>query len=294
MKYRLVILCLIFSIISCCFFIGCDEEATTTNGSTQVIVNNNINSVNHRGYCSIAPENTLSAYRLSKEKGFTAVECDVSFTKDGVPVLLHDATIDRTCASGQTGNIADLTYAEVSTYDFSYDKPAYAGEKIPTLDEFLALCRNIGLHPYIELKSYETTAEQAKQVVDKVIRNGMKGKVSYISFSSTLLASVVEKDPTARVGYLVNGFGSAQIAVVESLKTANNQVFLDCNYGYMTTTTNLDDNLESTILRCIEYDVALEVWTINDKEAIKNMDPYISGVTSDTVVAGNVLYDASK
>ncbi len=273
---------------------GCDKEETNSNNTTQVMVNTNINSVNHRGYCSVAPENTLSAYRLSKEKGFTAVECDVSFTKDGVPVLLHDSTIDRTCASGQTGNITDLTYAEVSTYDFSYDKPTYAGEKIPTLDEFLVLCRNIGLHPYIELKSYGTTVDQAQQIVDKVIRNGMKGKVSYISFNPNLLVAIVEKDPTARVGYLVNGFGSAQITIVQRLQTGKNQVFLDCNYGYLVTTTNTDDNLEATILRCIEYDVALEVWTVNDAETVKNMDPYISGVTSDTVVAGNVLYNASK
>ncbi|MBQ0070817.1 MAG: hypothetical protein KBS81_03020, partial [Spirochaetales bacterium] len=52
-------------------------------------------SINHRGYNTVAPENTLSAFRLSKEKGFTQVETDVAFTLDGVPVLLHDSTIDR-------------------------------------------------------------------------------------------------------------------------------------------------------------------------------------------------------
>ena len=57
--------------------------------------NPNIKSINHRGYID-GPENTLSAYKLSAKNGFKYVECDVSFTKDNVGVLLHDNTIDRT------------------------------------------------------------------------------------------------------------------------------------------------------------------------------------------------------
>ena len=78
--------------------------------------NSGVLSVNHRGYSAIAPENTLPAYRLSKEKGFRYVETDVSFTSDGVPVLLHDASIDRT--SDGTGKIAEMTFEQVRQYDF--------------------------------------------------------------------------------------------------------------------------------------------------------------------------------
>ena len=63
-----------------------------------------VKGINHRGYATVAPENTLPAYQLSAKKGFRYVETDVLFTSDNVPVLLHDITIDRT--SNGTGNSA--------------------------------------------------------------------------------------------------------------------------------------------------------------------------------------------
>ena len=98
-----------------------------------------IKAVAHRGYSTEAPENTLPAFRLAKENGFDYVECDVVFTSDNVPVLLHDSSIDRT--SNGEGKISSLTYEEVSQYDFgSWFSEEYAGVKIPTFDEFLKLC----------------------------------------------------------------------------------------------------------------------------------------------------------
>jgi glycerophosphoryl diester phosphodiesterase len=149
----------------------------------------NVLSVNHRGYSAEAPENTLPAYILSKKKGFNYVETDVCFTSDGIPVLLHDATIDRT--SNGTGNINSMTYEQVRAYDFgSWKSSTYAGTKIPSLAEFLYLCKSIMLHPYIELKSSGAyTQAQIQQIVDMVHSYGLKGKVSYISFSSDRLYS---------------------------------------------------------------------------------------------------------
>lgn len=57
---------------------------------------NNKRLVSHRGYNAIAPENTMSAFQKSYEYGYKYVETDVTFTADGVPVLLHDDSIDRT------------------------------------------------------------------------------------------------------------------------------------------------------------------------------------------------------
>ena len=62
------------------------------------------------------PENTLSGICLSKKRGLKVVEVDVEYTKDGVPVLLHDRTVDRT--SNGTGHIRDLTLAQVRDLDF--------------------------------------------------------------------------------------------------------------------------------------------------------------------------------
>lgn len=94
-----------------------------------------------------------------------------SFTSDGVPVCLHDSSIDRT--SNGTRNIKDLTFNSVRGFDFgSWKSDKYTGEKIPSFEEFILLCKNIGLHPYIELKSSDNYSEQQiKNLVDIVKKN---------------------------------------------------------------------------------------------------------------------------
>ena len=64
------------------------------------------------------PENTLAGIRRSKEDGASGVEVDLTFTRDGIPVLLHDATVDRT--SNGSGVLSNLTFEEVRELDFGY------------------------------------------------------------------------------------------------------------------------------------------------------------------------------
>lgn len=238
-----------------------------------------VRGINHRGYYT-APENTLPAYILSKQQGFNFVEADVSFTSDGVAVLLHDSTIDRT--SDGTGSISAMTYEEASQYDFgSWMSPTYAGTKIPTFEEFILLCRNLGLHPYIELKSNGAYTEaQIRSLVDVVEAHGMKGKVTYISFDAAYLQYVKVYDTEARLGYLVSSVTSGTITTAKALRTGANEVFLD--------SSDYDDE---AVQLCIEADIPLEIWTVNSAATIESMNPYISGVASDTLIAGRVLLE---
>lgn len=241
---------------------------------------NTVKAINHRGYNTEAPENTLSAFRLSKKNGFKYVECDVSFTSDGYAVLLHDSTIDRT--SNGTGSIADLTFEAVRALDFgSWFSDDYAGEQIPTFEEFIALCKHLGLHPYIELK--EGTEAQIKGLVEVVKRYGMKGKVTWISFSSVYLAYIKAVDPKARLGFIVGEVNAATINTIKkTLQTGHNEVFADCACGNVT---------EDAVALCADADIPLEVWTLNIESALFALDPYVSGVTSDNLIAGSVFYD---
>lgn len=240
-----------------------------------------IKSINHRGYNSIAPENTLPAYKLSKLYGFEHAETDIEFTSDGVAVLLHDSTIDRT--SNGTGNIANMTYSQVSQYDFgSWKSATYAGTKIPTFTEFIALCKNIGLKPYIELKV--GTQAQIEGLVDTVKSYGMLNKVTWISFQSTLLSYVIGKEETARVGFL-NAYGTdisdADIASAQALVTGSNEVFINVQ---MTALTN------TGVSKAVSAKIPVEVYD-GTKTNIKTMNPYITGVTSDVVVTDICLYE---
>lgn len=241
-------------------------------------------SCNHRGYSTVAPENTLPAYKLSKKMGFTYVETDVSFTSDGVPMLLHDATIDRT--SNGSGTLSEMTYDQVRQYDFgSWKSSAYAGTVIPTLEEFLALCKSIILHPYIELKDNGGYTEaQIQQVVDMVNAYGLRGKVSYISFSSTYLGYVKNYDAEATLGFIKSSPAASDITTCQNLSTESNLVFYAPKY------TNLTDAFVETLASA---KIPCRVWTVNTANAILTLNPYVTGITSDSLIAGKILYDAN-
>ena len=235
-----------------------------------------VSSVAHRGYSAEAPENTLPAYKLAKKKGFDYAECDVSFTSDGVAVLLHDSTIERT--SNGSGSIHNMTLDFVKKLDFGgWFSDAYIGTTIPTFEEFLALCRAIGLRPYVELKA--GTVEQICGLVDTVIRYGMIDATTWISANADYLSCVKDKDNSARLGYVVNWVTEEVIMSTQNLRTERNKVFINCSaYGA---------NAAADI--CAVSRIPLEVWTVNDADDIIALDPYISGVTSDSLVASDVL-----
>jgi glycerophosphoryl diester phosphodiesterase len=86
----------------------------------------------HRGAGKLAPENTLAAFRLGAAHGYRGFECDVKLSADGVPFLLHDATLDRTTSG--SGTAGDRPWAELSQLDAGrWHSPAFAGEPPPSL-----------------------------------------------------------------------------------------------------------------------------------------------------------------
>ena len=237
----------------------------------------NVRSIAHRGVSELAPENTLPAFLLAKELGFSCVETDIRFTADGVPVCLHDDSIDRT--SNGTGAIGKMALDEVKQLDFGvWMDSRFEGTSIPTFEEVLLLCKNIGLHPYIELK--EGTSDQIRRLVDLVNRYGMKGKVSWISFDSSLLSAVRWYDDEARLGLLISEFSPAAVNEIAWLRSAKNEVFLDSSvYNSW------------VIEECRKAGLPLEIWTINKESQLADMDPYITGVTSNGLRYGQYLFN---
>lgn len=97
-----------------------------------------IMKIAHRGSIHLAPENTIPAYEKAIELGFDYVEVDVNYTKDGVPVIMHDDKVDRT--TDGTGRVSDFTLEEIKKLDAGswFGKDAkFKGAKVPTLEETL-------------------------------------------------------------------------------------------------------------------------------------------------------------
>jgi glycerophosphoryl diester phosphodiesterase len=102
--------------------------------------------IGHRGGSALAPENTLACYEKAIALGADYVEIDVRVTRDGRFVLMHDGKVDRT--TNGKGAVAELGYAAIRGLDAgSWFAPQYAGQRVPTLAEALALCRGrIGIY----------------------------------------------------------------------------------------------------------------------------------------------------
>ncbi|XP_012271637.1 glycerophosphodiester phosphodiesterase 1 [Orussus abietinus] len=110
--------------------------------------------VAHRGGGYDYPENSLSAFRNCKEKGCTAVELDISLTKDNVPIVFHDATIER--LAGREGTVRDMTWEEIKEIDIAYTHPLRdkfgSSERILLLDDAIGICLQNGQHIIMDLK----------------------------------------------------------------------------------------------------------------------------------------------
>ncbi|MBA4255766.1 MAG: glycerophosphodiester phosphodiesterase [Polaromonas sp.] len=107
--------------------------------------------VAHRGAGRLAPENTLAAFRLGASHGYRMFECDVKLSADGVPFLLHDATLDRT--TNGLGTAGEQPWSALGQLDAGgWHSSAFAGEPLPTLEAVAHYCQANGHSLNIEIK----------------------------------------------------------------------------------------------------------------------------------------------
>lgn len=242
--------------------------------------------VNHRGYSSEAPENTMPAYALSVRKGYRYVETDVQFTKDNVPVLIHDTTIDRT--SNGTGNVADLTYGQLQNYDFSYKSNSserwagYEGTKIATFEEFISFCSRNHLHPYIEMK-IPMTESQVRTLFELTKQYNMQDNVTWISFYVNDLLHLRDYDNAAPLCLLVNKVDSNAIKNAQLLKNGKDTITIGANSRSLTAAQR------ATILR---NNIHWCVWTIDSLSPVMQYaNSSAEAVTTDNITPSEVYPD---
>ncbi len=159
----------------------------------------------HRGASGYAPENTLASFRLAREMGASWIEFDVQLSRDGVPIILHDDTLERTTNLGQPLRPTTLTLAELKKLDAgSWFGSDFAGESLPTLDEVLTeFGSQLGLN--IEIKSrpgFEADNGLERQIADLVRRHNLAESVLISSFDPLRLTALHAYDPGLSLGAL--------------------------------------------------------------------------------------------
>lgn len=153
----------------------------------------------HRGGTEWGPESTLATFRHAIEVGSDAIELDVRFTRDGVPVVIHDDTLDRTtnCSGYVTGGtLRQLKKCDAGSWYRPNPRP---GERVPTLGEALAVIRKSSAEIYLHVKLAD--GAQARRLVYAVRDADMdRDRTTYVSDWHPVLANL-RAAGAQRLGY---------------------------------------------------------------------------------------------
>jgi len=161
--------------------------------------------IGHRGYPNVAPENTMASFEKAVEAGVDMIEFDVALSKDGIPVILHDSTLNRT--TNGKGRVKAKTLRELKELDAgSWFSPPFSGEEIPTLSEVLNWARGkVSLN--IEIKSEASEYRQKYGVEEKVIELVKDFQMTEFcvvsSFSKQVVRRIKKIDPSQSAAFLV-------------------------------------------------------------------------------------------
>ena len=158
--------------------------------------------VGHRGAMGSRPENTLAAFEHAAKLGAEWIELDVHLAKDGVPVVIHDFSLERT-TSGK-GKVASRTSKDLAALDAgTWFDPKFAKEHVPTLDEALAWAKARNVRVQIELKGDPVVAKGLPEaVVASLGRTGTTKDVLVISFDHAAVKLVKKLAKAIRTGVL--------------------------------------------------------------------------------------------
>ncbi|WFB10113.1 glycerophosphodiester phosphodiesterase [Streptomyces sp. LX-29] len=172
-------------------------------------------AVAHRGASAYAPENTLAAVDEAAERGIRWVENDVQRTKDGELIIMHDTTLSRTTDVEQVfpgrapWKVSEFTAEEIEQLDAgSWFGPEFAGEPVPTLEDYMETVEDNGQSLLMELKAPELYPGVERQTLRLLRREGwldrshIKRRLIIQSFSAGSVRTVHELRPEVRTGFL--------------------------------------------------------------------------------------------
>lgn len=265
-------LLVIFNISTVYQIVGADRSPIELLNRSSVIA--------HRGASTYIPENTLLAMEAAMSQGADAVEIDVRMSKDGIPFLFHDTTVNRTTNLTTGKFIEDLTFEEIRQLDAgSWFHPNFAGLQIPSLVEVLELVYG-KVDLYLEIKGRNPGIEE--RVMDLLIDYDMIDSTTLMSFSRDQLRRVKELEPIIQTMLLVPVFfGSLNDVLALDYIDSYGLRFdmMKANPEYITMIHNKGKRVYG--------------WTINRRADIKQAVAYdVDGIiTDDPLLALELVYE---
>jgi glycerophosphoryl diester phosphodiesterase len=230
--------------------------------------------VGHRGWSAVYPENTLLAAKMAVQAGADGTEFDVYATRDGVVVLMHDKTLERT--TDGSGEVVSKTLAELRQLDAgSWKDPQFAGEPVPTLEEMLRALKNSGCIGVIEIKM--------PGISDKVVQTvrdlDMVDQVAVIAFNGEVVQEIRSLEPRIPCAWLSAERLSGTTAERADWIAAQAKL-------YETDMVDLNFNMLSRELISELKNRGLKVWcwTVNDPIVMEALMRWgVDSITTDRV-----------
>ena len=231
--------------------------------------------VAHRGAAVLAPENTLQAYEKAAQSGFRYAETDIRATKDGVWVLTHDDSLKR--MTGFKGKVEEMTLSEVLSHKITKGGKVkeYADIYTPTLEQFLALCKEKGISPVLEIKTSPSNRPDApfEDIIKLVKEYSLYDKTTIISFDYEALEILREADGEIKMQFLTTEFNQQAITKAEKLGNCG----IDCEYKSILKTADL-------VILAKEQGFVINAWTVDNKEAAQELcDIGIDFITTNAI-----------
>jgi glycerophosphoryl diester phosphodiesterase len=214
----------------------------------------------HRGAKLRAPENTLAGFRAARRLGAGWVELDAKLTRDGIPIVIHDETLERT--TDGAGRVDSATLAEIHWLDAGrWFAPEFTGEKVPTLAEALQVIAGEGMGVNVEIKPCPGRERETAEASIRVIRETWPSTLPapiLSSFKPASLEAAKVAAPELPRGLLLEEFSADWRALADRLgcKAIHPQ--------WSTLTAEWVAEIRRAGFACV-------TWTVNDPDAARKL-----------------------
>lgn len=234
----------------------------------------NYRLIAHRGYSAVAPENTLVSFQLALEEQVFGVEFDVHFSADGIPVVIHDSTLDRT--TNGCGNVAEKSIAQLQSFDAgSWFDSKFARETIPSLEQVLNLFSSTKIKLFIELKSPQFWSKSERDYLIEILAP-VRDRCVIASFEHKFLTQLQLDYPQFNYGYAVSNQTEYSPHYLEALNP-NARVILP-HFSLILEQPSLTKTLQ-------EEGWKIVTWTVDENAIAQKLSEF--GVV--TIITNNLL-----
>lgn len=251
-------------------------EMSTSLGTLQSPIDNGdkLFVIAHRGVSGLYPENTLRAFEEAIKVNAEMVELDVSISKDGIPVVVHDRTVDRT--TDFEGDVQSFTLSELKDMEVgAWFAEEFRGEPFPTLREALELMKG-KIAVNIEIKTEAVQDSWQNGIVDKTLQIvkelDMAGQVIYSSFDYRVMEHLEIIDSSIVKALLYEASQSGELSPSELVQKYRVDAF-NCSYRQLS---------DAWIQDLQDHQIPYMVYTVNDEDLMKELiQKGVSGIFTD-------------